>query len=473
MTRMARMAVAILALAAGHGEAGAQDTSAAPTGERMVPRPVPALALPPRRAEAAASPISDLIQAETTSLADIAADPWPSLGAETAGAAARAGERYLDIVANGGWPKVPAGVKLAPGIKDAAVGVLRERLAASGDLPRAVLDGTLYDDEVEAAVKHFQLRHGLARTGSVGPQTLAALNVAAVVRLNQLTASARRLAGLSVGFGERYVVVNIPAATVELVKDGRLRQRLAAVVGRPDRPSPTLETRITTVNFNPTWTVPASIVKKDIIPRMRDDPGYLAKNNIRILDPRGNEVSPATLDWSTEQAANFMLREDPGKENSLGAVRIDMPNRDAVYMHDTPLKRLFGSSFRFHSSGCVRVSRVEDFAAWLLEGNRVDGTTPWDRTAIDAAIAIGSRIDVKLAKPVPVVWTYLTGYATPDGLVHFRDDVYRLDSGTETTASLAPPLPPPPRPFPATAPGEPRKPASGSAEPVGAAARPR
>ncbi len=197
---------------------------------------------------------------------------------------------------------------------------------------------------------------------------------------------------------------------MEAIENGQVRRRYVAVVGKADRASPPVETRITNVNFNPTWTVPTSIIKKDIIPKMQKDPGYLSRSRIRILDGRGREINPRAIDWTTERAANFTLRQDPGVGNSLGQVRIDMPNHLAVYMHDTPSKGLFARDDRFHSSGCVRVADVRDLATWLLSENR-----GWDRADTDGAIAAGERKDVRLNRAVPVAWTYFTGYGMPDG----------------------------------------------------------
>ena len=197
-----------------------------------------------------------------------------------------------------------------------------------------------------------------------------------------------------------------------------------------------------------TWTVPASVVKNEIIPQMRKNPGYLAKNHIRILGPAG-EVDPTRIDWAGEKAVNYTLRQDSGFDNSLGQVRIDMPNRFAVYMHDTPAKSLFAASVRFHSHGCVRVGQVKELVGWLLQGT--DGPngpgTSWGPIEIETGIADGERRDIKLTKPVPVTFVYLTGYATPDGKAHFRDDIYNLDTpapAPEPAATGA--LPPAPRP---------------------------
>ena len=179
-------------------------------------------------------------------------------------------------------------------------------------------------------------------------------------RLHQLAASIDRLAAMDLQFGARYVVVNIPSTVAETVEGDHVVRRYVVVVGKTDRPSPTLSTMITTVNLNPTWTIPLSIAKKDIITKMRKDPGYLARMHIRPLDAQGNEIDPATIDWNSDRSPNFTLRQDSGTWNALGAVRIDMPNPYSVYMHDTSHKNLFGNDYRFESSGCTRVAEVRD-----------------------------------------------------------------------------------------------------------------
>lgn len=347
-------------------------------------------------------------------------DPRPTYGPETAIATAIASERYLGIVEAGGWPVIPS--SLTAGAKGPAVAALRRRLALTGDIAPAAEAGETFDAVVVAGVKRFQGRHGLRQTGVVSGRTLAEMNVSAAQRFKQLASSAQRVSGSAFPFGPRYVVVNIPSASAEAIENGVVSRRYTAVVGKADRASPTIETRITSVNLNPTWTVPTSIIKKDIIPKMQKDPGYLSRARIRMLDAQGQEVSPASINWSSERAANFTLRQDPGAGNSLGSVKIDMPNKLAVYMHDTPSKSLFGRDERFHSSGCVRVENVRDFAVWLLgpQGG-------WSRESIDAGIASKERKFLTLRNPVPVAWVYMTGYATDDGTVHFRPDVYGWD----------------------------------------------
>ena len=161
---------------------------------------------------------------------------------------------------------------------------------------------------------------------------------------------------------------------------------------------------------------------------MQRDPGYLTREKIRILNAAGVAVDPKSIDWTTEKAVNYTLRQDSGAGNSLGTIRIDMPNKHAVYMHDTPSKRLFGADYRFLSHGCVRVQGVYDFAEWLLEGTPAADGSAYDKLALTASIKTGQHFDIRLAKAVPVIWTYLTGWANDDGSAHFRDDVYGLDN---------------------------------------------
>jgi murein L,D-transpeptidase YcbB/YkuD len=315
---------------------------------------------------------------------------------------------------------------------------LRKRLALEGDLDAveagASLASLAWDPDLTAAVKRFQARMGLRQTGHVAGATLKAMNVPASVRATQLAASAQRLAGDKFSFGDRYVVVNLPAASVEAVENGRVVHRYVAIVGDVEHPSPEISAHISVINLNPTWTVPTSIIKNEIIPKMQKNPGYLAREKIRILDASGAEVDPKSIDWATERAANYILRQDSGAGNSLGAIRIGMPNKLAVYMHDTPSKRLFGADYRFLSHGCVRVQGVYDYAEWLLQGTSGGPSGVWDKAALLAKVKEGAREDIKLARPAPVIWVYLTGWANRDGPANFRDDVYGIDSG-EATAS--------------------------------------
>ena len=362
----------------------------------------------------------------------------PILSPATVDATQAAIQKYQEIVARGGWITVPAGPELRVGSRGAAVEALRKRLVATGDLDPVAGSGPIYDSLVEAGVDRFQARNGLNRTGTVDKDTLVALNVSAAARLQQLETNLVRLRAYSGDLGERFVIVNLPAASVETVENGVVYSHHRAGVGRIDRQSPIMQTKATEINFNPYWHVPPSLIKKDLIPKMKADPNYLTEEKIHILDKDGQDVSPSSINWNTDEATHFTYRQDTGADiNSLGFVRINIPNPYGVYMHDTPEKGVFGDDFRFVSSGCVRVQDVRDYVAWLLKDN-----PGWSRDQIDAVIRSGQRLDVKLAQPVPVYWVYITAWATPDGIVQFRPDIYQRDGAGPGPIASAVPLQP-------------------------------
>jgi L,D-transpeptidase YcbB len=360
---------------------------------------------------------------ETSERLAVNRETTPVLSPETLAATEAAIQQYQGIVARGGWNAVPAGGELKVGSKSRAVQALRQRLIASGDLDPVAGTGSVFDSFVEAAVKRFQARHGLGPTGNVGEQTFAELNIPAEALLQQLQTNIVRLRAFSGNLGQRFVMVNIPAAAVETVENGIVYSHHAAGVGKIDRQSPIMQAKATQINFNPFWTVPPSLIKKDLIPKMQADPTYLTEEKIRVFNKEGQEVSPQSINWNSLDATNYKYRQDTGADiNSLGFVRVNIPNPYGVYMHDTPSKGIFGDDFRFVSSGCVRVQDVRDYVAWLLKD-----TPGWSRDQIDEVIRSGQRVDVNLAAPVNVYWVYVTAWATPDGVVQFRQDIYQRD----------------------------------------------
>jgi L,D-transpeptidase YcbB len=403
-------------------------------GTDSAPSASPSTAAPAPPSQAAAPPkpkkVAPPAPPRETALSD---DPRPTLQPDTFFATAKASERYSAIVDAGGWPTDIAAI--GPGTKGPAVARLRKRLSIEGDLSGGEASGLAWDNGLTAGVKRFQARMGLRQTGIVSGATLKAINVPARERFNELASSANRLAGLNFSFDERYVVVNLPSTSVEAVENGRVAHRYVAIVGDPEHPSPEISAHIQVVNLNPTWTVPTSIIKREIIPRMQRDPGYLTRAKIRILDGSGKEINPKSVNWSTERATNYTLRQDSGAGNSLGSIRIGMPNKLAVYMHDTPSKGLFGADYRFLSHGCVRVQGVYDYAAWLLEGTGGGPSGGWDKAALQAKIKEGARYDINLVKAVPVIWVYLTGWSNGEGPANFRDDVYNVDNVGEAQVS--------------------------------------
>jgi len=339
---------------------------------------------------------------------------------------------YSDIAVRGGWPEIPTDAKFAPGAAGANDELLRKRLIISGDLA-ADQDRGAFDQTLAAAVKRFQVRHGLAATGGVTARTIAALNVPVQKRIKQLEASLERLDNMTFAFGPRYVVVNIPAAFAEAIENDAVVRRYRVIVGKTEKPSPTLTADITSVNLNPTWTVPSSITETEISAHMRKDPGYLARMHMEVRDAHDNPIDPQAVDWSGTHAPNFTVRQQNGAWNALGAVKIDMPNAYSVYMHDTNQRNLFSDDYRFDSHGCSRVDNVRDLAAWLLKDQ-----PKWSRAAIDAAIATGERHDIPVTRKIPVAWIYLTAWMTRDQTVQFRNDTYHQDEQLlEATAEEA------------------------------------
>jgi L,D-transpeptidase YcbB len=354
----------------------------------------------------------------------------PTLSPSTVDTTEQAIGLYEGIAARGGWPAVPPTDRLRLGNRHPSVVALRQRLAATADIDADAGDGDIFDSYVEAAVRRFQARHGIFIDGIVRQETFDRLNIPCDVRLAQLRTNLARLRQVKTDLGERYVMCNLPAARVEAVEQGVAVSRHTAVVGKPDRPSPDLDTHVVEVNFNPFWTVPVSIVRRDLIPLMQKDSNYLTNEHIHIYDPRGNELAPSQIDWNSNDAVHYRFRQDPGDFNALGNLRLNIPNNDGVYMHDTPEKNLFGEDMRFDSSGCVRVQNVRELVAWLLRD-----TPGWTREKIDATIKSGERVDARLTRPVPVYWVYISAWATPDGVVQFRDDIYNRDGlGAQTAA---------------------------------------
>lgn len=352
----------------------------------------------------------------------VAADNYPVLSPLTVQSLEKGIQQYRSIVSQGGWPLVPNRDKLRIGSKRPAVLALRDRLVVTGDLNPAAGRTDVFDSYVEEAVRRFQVRHGIYPDGVVKDLTFEAMNVPAEMRLRQLETNLVRVRSMSGFLGQRYIVHNIPAAQLETVEGGQVATRHITVVGKPDRASPIISTRVVDINFNPFWTVPASIVKKDLIPKMQANPTYLTEQKIRIFSHKTRqEIPPESINWNSNDATHYTFKQDSGDLNAMGAIRINIPNVHAVYMHDTPAKGLFGEDQRFHSSGCARIQNVRELVAWILDG------TQWNRSEIDRVMRSGERIDAKPTAQVPCYWVYITAWGNPEGLVQFRHDIYNKD----------------------------------------------
>ena len=278
------------------------------------------------------------------------------------------------------------------------------------------------------AVKAFQINHGILPSGIVAEKTLAELNVPADTRLGMLRENLPRVEAYARDLtGEYAILVNIPAAQLETVEYGHVYSRHNIVVGKLERPSPTLASKVSDINFNPYWKIPASIVERDIVPKYMADPNYLVDNHIRIFDGvEGPEVDAALIDWTTTPPERYFFRQEPGEHNSLGSVKINFPNEFMVYMHDTPHRELFGRNVRFESSGCVRIDQVQTVVKWILDRTQA----PLDEASYQNLVNSTEQFDQQIENGPDVRWMYLTAWATEDGRVNFRPDVYGLD-GTD------------------------------------------
>lgn len=360
---------------------------------------------------------------------------FPTLDPQNIETTQRAIYKYQDIVTKGGWPQVPA-VAMGPGSRGRAVVILHQRLAISGDLVGRSIPNE-YDAALVRAVKKFQVRHGLPPTGKIDQSTLKALNIPAYTRLRELQASLPRLQALvpKVQDAKRYVFVNIPAAQTEAVQNGHVAQRHIVVVGQAGNlATPTLQSKIFEINFNPYWYVPKSIIRNDLVPKARQlqrhNMDFLKVYHMDAFDPSGQQLTSDQINWYSNAVYNDSFRQQPWAQNSLGFVRLNFYDPYAVYMHDTPEKNLFNLEYRYRSHGCVRVHNVAELVAWLLDGN-----PGWNLHHVLQMKQTGEQLTVKLPKSVPVLFGYIDAWATPDGVVHFRPDVYHMDASNAQTAS--------------------------------------
>jgi len=343
-------------------------------------------------------------------------------------------KEYRALSAVGGWPTIPDGPTLKPGMTDPRVATMRARLSVTKDYvpgtvaPEAPVQDDLYDAGLEAAVKRFQERHGLTPDAAVGPATLAAMNVSVEDRIDQIRVNLERARWVLHEIKGELVVVDVAGFDVSYFRDDEPVWTSKVIVGRPYRETPIFKSLITYVVFNPTWTIPPTILVKDKLPVIKRDPGYLKRNNIRVIDSRGREVDPYAVNWSQYGAGRmppFQLRQDPGEDNALGLVKIMFPNPHMVYLHDTPAKSLFEKDERTFSSGCIRVEKAFELAELVL-----NDPAQWTQQTMAEVVATKKMQTVNLGRPVPVLILYWTAQPRPDGQVIFRNDVYGRDKPT-------------------------------------------
>ncbi|MGB0749589.1 MAG: L,D-transpeptidase family protein [Magnetospiraceae bacterium] len=324
------------------------------------------------------------------------------------------------------WPQVAGlGRKLKPGKSHENVPSLRARLAVEpGETLETPEDPTQYDAALEEAVRRFQDRHGLLVDGVVGPRTLRTLNVSREDRLQQVVASLERWRWIPRDLGTAYVMVNAAANRLWAVQDGKTVFETRVITGTKKNPTPVLQSHLKQMVLNPPWYVPKSIATKEIMIKAQEDPEYLRRNNIRVVDLEEDDPFGDTVDWNTasENGEIYRFRQDPGAGNALGHLKLFFTNKYGVYLHDTSSRSLFGRANRNLSHGCVRVQNVRDLAA--LIGAPRNG---WDRTRIDGAIQNGKTRYVPMPHDWNIYLLYWTAFTDSDGGLRFRHDVYGRD----------------------------------------------
>ena len=333
-------------------------------------------------------------------------------------------KEYRSIMASGGWPTVSSGAVLSVGSTGPRVTELRQRLRVTGDLdtpdPSNPED---FDEGLEAAVMHFQARHGIEADGKVGPGTLEDLNVPVETRINQLRASLERMRWVFRDLPNDYIVVDVAGFHVFLIKGGEEVWKSRVQVGKPYHATPIFKDTMRYIDFNPTWTIPPGILRKETLPRVRRDPEYLSRNNMSVVTTSGKIVDPSTIDWAaTTKGFPYMIRQEPGDHCALGRVKFMFPNKYMVYLHDTPSKGLFARTERAFSHGCIRTQNPFDLAEILLADQG------WDRARIDQVVVSKKTTRVNLSEPLTVMLLYWTAEVADDSTVHFRKDVYNRDA---------------------------------------------
>ncbi len=353
--------------------------------------------------------------------------------------------RYREISANGGWPTLPGNAILKKGFENSEVAALKKRLVVSGDLEFSEKGETgFFDEDLEQAVKRFQRRHGLNPDGIVGPLTRKFLNVPAAARVRQIEVNLERMRWTSRNLGHRYMLVNIADFRMDVIEHGRNQMSMAVVVGKPYWYTPIFSEKVTFIVLNPSWNIPSSISKEEILPKIKDDSDYLEKQNIKILTSwtkKGEEIAPETINWPDMNVDNFTFKfnQGPGPLNPLGRIKFVSPNRFGVYMHDTPARELFFKSVRTFSHGCIRIEKPVDLAEYLLQGD-----PDWTREKILTAIKEGKEKWIRLPQPESIHVLYLTAWVDEQGVLQFRNDVYGRDERLVRALGKGPPNSPPP-----------------------------
>ncbi len=335
---------------------------------------------------------------------------------------------YRELLSKDEWPRVSNGPLLKKKSVSGRVVELRKRLAASGDLEAdEARGGRLFDEKLEQAAIIFQKRHGLKADGIVGSVTLGALNVPLKQRIRQMELNMERLRWILGNPEQRSIVVNIADFKLAVIENGKSILSMKVVVGKPYQRTPVFTANMTYLVINPSWNIPDSIARDEILKKIRKDPHYLAKQNIKVLrgwGSREEEINPETINWSvvTADTLKYRFRQEPGSLNPLGRIKFMLPNRFDVYLHDTPSRRLFSENVRTFSHGCTRIEKPIELAEYVLRH-----APGWTREKLLSAIEKGAEQKVMIPDPLNVHFLYLTAWVDERGLLQFRNDIYGRD----------------------------------------------
>ncbi|HTM58049.1 MAG TPA: L,D-transpeptidase family protein [Candidatus Udaeobacter sp.] len=333
--------------------------------------------------------------------------------------------RLRDAESRGGWPTIPAGPKIRPGAQDARVPAIRARLAMTGELGNGGHgDGVIYDASLRRAVMQFQADHRLDSTGVIDPATLQAMNVSPSARAGQLRVNLERARWVLGGLKDDFLLVNLPAFKAYLIQGGRNIWEARTQIGDEAKQTPTFRATLTTVVFNPDWTVPISILEEELLDDLKAGRNVLEKKGLVLYDSQNQAVDASSIDWNSVDVDKFpyTLRQPPGPTNALGRVKFLFPNPFSIYLHDTPSRQLFATNRRTFSHGCIRLERPLELAEVLLRNQ--DG---WNAAKIQQALSTPETQNVDLEHRIPILIVYWTVSVGASGRVHLNDDIYGLD----------------------------------------------
>jgi murein L,D-transpeptidase YcbB/YkuD len=347
---------------------------------------------------------------------------------------------YKDLVSKERWDRIPDGSKLQKGDRNERVALVRKRLSTS-DMVNTIHSNEedLFDEALEQAVRQFQELHGLETDGVIGSATLSALNVPLEDRIRQIELNLERWRWLPQDLGTRYILVNIPQFALTVMEQSEPVMRMKVIVGKKYRRTPVFSDRMTYLVLSPFWNVPPSIAVKDKLPIIQKDPEYLSREHFRVFQGWGaeaQEIDPVTIDWSKLTPDNFpyRLRQDPGPGNALGPVKFMFPNKFNVYLHGTSSPELFKKNVRTLSSGCIRIEKPLDLAAYLFQDD-----PDWTQQKVLEFIEKYEEKTVQLTNPIVVHLQYWTAWVDDSKQVNFREDIYGRDKLLSEALSEKPP----------------------------------